>query len=176
MDEGWVEQMRGFGVRANGPGVTGVSGHSAGWGNLKPLFTNGAALQLHLESQIPTPDGHGHAFISSFWMAVGNAREATGRDLGTGAVKDEPSTGSWIGAIGYMVLLDQIGTSLKPSTVPRVTDQAIICALKHWTSLDDDSIEALYALRNALAHDYSLFNQNKANDKRRRLFALDREA
>ncbi len=94
----------------------------------------------------------------------------------TGAAKDEPGTGSWLGAIGYMALLDQIGSSVKPAGIPRASGASIVCALTHWTSLDEASIDALYALRCALAHDYSLFNKNDRNPRLQHLFALDRRA
>jgi hypothetical protein len=167
--------MSGWRVRQNR--TSSASASADGWGGLKPAFTDGAALQLHLGSHVPTPVGDGkRAYISSFWAAVRDARQATKRDMGTGAVTDEPSTGSWIGAIGYMALLDQIGSSLKPAGVRPAAGAAIVCALTYWTTLDAASIDALYALRCALAHDYSLFNKNARNPSLQHLFALDRRA
>jgi len=91
-------------------------------------------------------------------------------------VRDEESTGHWLGAVGYMILLDQVGKCFKPvrrlrSTLPNTIE---VC-LGYWAS-DQVSHEercALYALRNALAHDYSLFNWN-SRAQYQHLFTLDR--
>ena len=60
-----------------------------------------------------------------------------------------------------MALLDQIGTCFKPSASSLITTgNAISKALKYFSTLSDGEINALYALRCAFAHDYSLYNIN----------------
>ena len=144
---------------------------------LLPYFSDDAALRLHLFLG-PGPVSGNRQSISSFQAALRDVREATGRDLSTGMVQEdqEPKSGNWLGAIGYMALLDQIGTSLKPKARSRATGSGIVRALKHWSSLDSTVIDALYALRCALAHDYSLFNRNPRHPSLQHLFALDRSA
>lgn len=68
--------------------------------------------------------------------------------------------GSWLGALGYLALLDQIGKCFKPRDVALIFDNAISRALKYFTTLTDEEVDAIYALRNAFAHDYSLYNIN----------------
>ncbi len=69
------------------------------------------------------------------------------------------SCGSWLGALGYIVLLDQIGHSL--GAAPSASPQGDLRdALQDFTQLPTREIHALWALRCAFAHDYSLFNIN----------------
>ena len=137
-----------------------------------PHFEDDTALRLHVLIY-PRQVGEGRIGTTSFFAALGDARSATGRD-DNGAIEDEPRSGSWLGAIGYMALLDQIGKSIKPANMPRSEDrEGLVLALHHWTDLDEPSIQALYALRCALAHDFSLYNQGRTD--RQHLFALDRQ-
>lgn len=90
----------------------------------------------------------------------------TGRDEVTGEVVDEVKAHSWLGAIAYLVLLDQVGECFQPVPIPRPTahDKSIPNALTYYQpTLDDESILAIYALRCALAHDYALVNIGKGN-------------
>ena len=50
---------------------------------------------------------------SCFNAALRDARKATGRQLNDNS-RSDINHGSWLGAIGYIVLLDQIGGCLKP--------------------------------------------------------------
>jgi len=87
----------------------------------------------------------------------------TGRNIETGA-KDNTNIfghlGSWLGTIGYLSLLDQIGGCFKKVNGPTIdlNKSGIIKALKNFSSLNDNEIYAIYALRNSFAHDYSLQN------------------
>ena len=70
--------------------------------------------------------------------------------------------GSWLGAIGYLSLLDQIGKCFKPSAAVTINNEnSISKALKYFaTHIPNAEVDAIYALRNAFAHDYSLYNIN----------------
>jgi hypothetical protein len=65
-----------------------------------------------------------------------------------------------------MVLLDQIGTCFRPKPAPGAAPMAssrrsLLDALHWWyPELPKVEAKALYALRCAFAHDYSLWNQN----------------
>lgn len=108
------------------------------------------------------PPQSGVLVFSGFVHALQEARSITNRDSTTG--QKLPNTagkhGSWLGAIGYFALLDQVGKCFKPKSVPRANGNTIFQALKHFSSLPELEIDALYALRCAFAHDYSLYNIN----------------
>jgi hypothetical protein len=102
--------------------------------------------------------------VSSFGLALVEAREATGRDRTTGErVKNDPPT-QFLGAVGYMCLLDLIGTAFESLKTDRrqtrVTSKGFRRALERFTDLGQDRIDVLYALRCALVHDYSLMNNS----------------
>jgi hypothetical protein len=120
-------------------------------------------IHIHLTSSyIETLNG---TFFSGFCGALKDARKMTGRNVNTGE-KDGSNEfghlGSWLGTIGYLTLLDQIGRCFKRVNGPIIEDNksGIIKALKHFSPLDDNQINAIYALRNSFAHDFSLQNIN----------------
>lgn len=106
---------------------------------------------------------NGLTYFSGFCGALKDARKMTGRNLETGE-KDDTNKfghlGSWLGTIGYFSLLDQIGNCFRKVNGPTIeaNKSGIIKALKNFTDLQDDHIDALYALRNSFAHDFSLQN------------------
>lgn len=78
---------------------------------------------------------------------------------------------SWLGAVGYLILLDQIGKCFKPVANPATDAEPIIRALRNFSPIQDSpTLHALYALRNALAHDYALFNPNTNDPARSHAF------
>lgn len=118
------------------------------------------ALKLFLSVH---PAIAGIAIFSGFTHALMEARRVTGRDANSGAKVDRTLHGSWIGAVGYFALLDQISDCFKPKRVPLSNLKGLRRALAHFTSLSPPERDALYALRCAFAHDYSLYNI-KRND------------
>ena len=115
-------------------------------------------LLRHLASDPATFQGH--TVFSGFTGALRDARGATGRDLASGAIMNEGHTCSWLGAVGYLILLDQIGTCFKPAGTGDLAGNTINRALSYFTDLSQDERSALYAMRCAFAHDYSLVNEN----------------
>ena len=76
--------------------------------------------------------------------------------------------GGWLAAIGYFALLEQIGNCFRPKeTTIRVhgNENGIKKALKFFSSLSKEEIDALYALRCAFAHDFSLSNSGALTAK-----------
>ena len=69
---------------------------------------------------------------------------------------------SWLAATGYLVLLDQIGTCFETQDTQVIADNnAVIRALRYFSHVQDDpTLGALVALRNALTHDYGLYNRD----------------
>lgn len=126
------------------------------------------AIELHL-SDHPQVEGT-HAF-SGFAAALKDARIVTGRDE-LGRKVDHTRHGCWLGAVGHMALLDQIGTCFKPKQKPHENGNSIRKALKYFSNLSDDEVEALYALRCCFAHDFSLHNLNKKRQSRTHRFSV----
>ncbi len=132
------------------------------------------AIALHLSDSPPVdfPNGRKLKIISGFAACLKDTRISTGRDPQSGLVVDPQKTGSWLGSIGYMVLLDQIGSCFKPKNVPMVLGNSIFRALSHFTKLNTTEKQIIYALRCALAHDYSLYNIKKGEPRLTHNFAL----
>ena len=110
-------------------------------------------LEIHAPSRT-APD-----WFSTFSAVVRDARQMTGRNLTTGIVEDESQAGSWLGALGYLVMLDQVGQCFRPTPLPREAPHPanVAKALTYFApKLGDDEILALYALRCAFVHDYGL--------------------
>jgi hypothetical protein len=100
---------------------------------------------------------------SSFSAAIRDARAATGRDPDTGSMIDPLRQGNWLGAIGYMTLLDQIGTCFKPRSAEVVTGNSFTKALSYFADLNHAERQALYALRCSFVHDFALYNIHPKN-------------
>ena len=128
------------------------------------------SISLHLGGDQPfgqlfdPPRDLGLLHRSSFHALLIEARWATGRDEQTGALIAHKQGRRLIGTTAYLMLLDQIGSSFEPLK-PRklsVGVNSFLRALAHFSAIQDErERKALYALRNAFAHDYSLFNRNK---------------
>lgn len=124
-------------------------------------MTDNEAIKFHLTNFYN--ETFGLIFFSGFCGALKDARKMTNRNIETGA-KDTTNTfghlGSWLGTIGYLTLLDQIGCCFKRTNGPiiEMNKSGIIKALKNFSNLGDNEINAIYALRNSFAHDYSLQN------------------
>ena len=114
---------------------------------------------------------NGVQYRSSFMGALRDARATAERDVETGYVHPGASSGSWLAAIGYLELLDQIGTCFTlPACQP--VEPSFIHALRCFSGVGDEpTIKALYAVRNALAHDDSLFNRTKSGPMKNHAFA-----
>jgi hypothetical protein len=92
-----------------------------------------------------------------------DSRTNTRRFVNTGEINDEATygdIGNWLGAIGYMTVLDQIGTSLSLNGQDKLEGRSsILRALTFFNNeLGEPEIHALIALRNAFFHDFNLIN------------------
>jgi hypothetical protein len=110
-------------------------------------------------------------WVSSLVAVLRDARAATGRYLATGEVSPKQrGSGSWLGVLGYMVMLDQIGECFRPadaSSLPNGTPDLIKALTYFADEIPDRERQALYALRCSFAHDYSLVNipSNRRTDR-----------
>ncbi|HCB61921.1 MAG TPA: hypothetical protein DHV29_01525 [Bacteroidales bacterium] len=136
-------------------------------------MTEQEAIKAHLTTNYISQNGM--TFISGLCGGLKDARKISGRHMDTGdkfpdnskCSKDDNGPyfrghlGSWLGTMGYLALLDQIGKCYKPKSKAKITGSisAIKKCLKYFTTLSDDEIDIIYALRNAFFHDYSIFNK-----------------
>lgn len=116
-------------------------------------------------------------YFSALTAAIRDARRFTGRNLETGQIEiyDSNINGCWLGAIGYLIILDQIGKCFKPLMLSNelpANSSSILRTLKYFSDLSDDEICSLYALRCSLAHEYGLYNINKKQPALTRHFTL----
>lgn len=123
-------------------------------------MTEREAIENHLFYQEPDPRRNVYYF-SSLIGAIRDAREATGRNLKTGEKIIGKPHGSWLGALGYFTVLDQVGTCFKEKKAPVDKLRGVTAALTRFSNLEETVVDALYALRCSFAHDFSLFNFNK---------------
>lgn len=100
-------------------------------------------------------------FFSSLYKGLVDCRSATNRNLVTGERLPNNEHDSWVGALGYLSLLDLIGTcltrkGLAQESLGKITP--FIHALETFGGLTRQEISALYSLRCGFAHDFSLYN------------------
>jgi hypothetical protein len=129
-----------------------------------PSISDSEAIKNHFREPYRK---NGMIYFSGFSGALIEAREASHRRE-DGTKIPNIKHGSWLGAIGYFSLLEQIGNCFRPQkTKVRVHshENGIKKALKYFSSLNQDEIDAIYALRCAFAHDYSLSNIKTLNEK-----------
>ncbi len=113
---------------------------------------------------------NGRVRASAYRRALRDARIATGRNPADGEKTNEFLHGNWLGALGYLSLLDQIGTCFKPINMVKSEGRnSIIKALNCFSDLDKQESFALFALRCSFAHDFSLFNIPSEKDRDKEL-------
>ena len=109
----------------------------------------------------------GVIYFSGFSGALIEARHAAYRRE-DGTKLPNIKHGGWLAAIGYFALLEQIGNCFRPrDTQVKVhgNENGIKKALKFFSDLKKEQIDALYALRCAFAHDFSLSNIKTDNTR-----------
>jgi len=114
---------------------------------------------------------------SSLHAALRDCRPLQGRYVATGMLPAGDGAPSWIGAIGYLCVVDQLSSAVRhasPTSRSRTEADAPdnYRVLYDFTDLDSVSIEALYGLRCSLAHDYSLANRKPGLPARQHVFHL----
>jgi hypothetical protein len=115
-------------------------------------------MWLYLPVEVATPNGR-MKVRSSLEASLADCREITNRDA-QGNVRVGASAGSWLGAVGYLTLVDQIGGAVEHLRAARSPSGGTDFeqAIAHFSALSNDDAVCLYALRNSLAHDFSLVN------------------
>jgi hypothetical protein len=104
----------------------------------------------------------GTSYRSSLEALLRDARGATGRDLGDGSVKHADHSRSFLGAMGYLALVDQMSKAIDPGAPRRAGPlqggNAFETLLLRVTNVTPDEAAALYALRCSFVHQYGLLN------------------
>jgi hypothetical protein len=119
------------------------------------------AIIMHLKSIWTSEERN---VFSAYTGALRDARLITNRNVEDGSKLDGKPHSSWLGLSGYLMLLDHIGHCLEPRS-PKVSPKSdgkipeFQTALWQFSSeLSWTEIQALYALRCAIFHGYSLYN------------------
>lgn len=95
--------------------------------------------------------------MSCIAAALREARALVGRDPATGMVERKGNELTWAGALVYLIYCEQIGTCFRPSShAHKRTAEPLRDALVWFGGFDAHDAKALDALRNRLAHDYTL--------------------
>jgi hypothetical protein len=106
---------------------------------------------------------NGMEYKSPYMAALTDARAATGRKVSDGTIEDASKLGNWAGTLAYMVLIEHIGIYLSKTVGASTESRAFTRALADFTTLNHPERMALYALRCAFAHQYSLINVGQGN-------------
>jgi hypothetical protein len=121
--------------------------------------------------------GEPRPVVSTLSAVLRDARGAALRDLDSGSPLNELHSTSWLATVGYMILLDQVGSTVRPRgvTPPGGSKRpSFLVALRLFAShLLEREAEALYALRCCLVHDYALAHRGRRRPHHFRLIAND---
>lgn len=80
---------------------------------------------------------------------------------------------AFVGALTYLILLDQVGKAICPAPGRPPADVPFLAALTDFAPpLSERDREMLYSLRNALAHELAMVNEGRGNPLRRHRFEL----
>ena len=118
-------------------------------------------------------------YTSTFLAALTDARALTGRDPVSGDRTGTDPVALWAGSVVYLVLLEQIGKSLRPQGARKRVkgERKLEKALRQFASRgggQKKERQVLYALRCAFAHEYGLMNFGFSNHRlHARVFVLD---
>lgn len=124
----------------------------------KPPWPDDEAVAAFIDLRPPPPSPP--YWVSCLSAIVRDARVASHRDMNTGAVAGSASDTEWLGALAYMVMLDQVGDCFRVSGSLR-SKPTLVAALRNFADLSDGDALALYALRCSFAHDYALVNTHR---------------
>ncbi len=133
-------------------------------------------IQIHLKLEA-FETAEGKKIDSCLTAAIREARQITGRNKTTGlpdAENEHSNLGRWSGAMCYMAILDQVGKCYRPTSILKISNGSPIeIALAYFSSLTDNEICAIYALRNAFFHDFSLYNRNSIYQRMQHTFTVE---
>jgi hypothetical protein len=122
-------------------------------------------LDHYLGRPVAPPEGYEGVHESTLHAALRDCRRAQNCDDWTGYLARGEEADHFLGAVGYLCLIDQVGSAIglgggRYETGGLATKKAPYRALYDSTDLSAEVIEAMYGLRCSLAHDYSLVNKH----------------
>jgi hypothetical protein len=109
-------------------------------------------------SQTPfTLQGGGQTlqWVSNLKAVLDHARGETGRDLASGSITDPQKTGSWLGNVAYLIMVDMLATIFSPPNPSKAKYTGFLTS-RGFQAQDADVI---YELRCSLAHEFGLVNK-----------------
>lgn len=119
------------------------------------------ALTIHDFFRHPWKQG-GYVCKSGYISVLIESRKLTGRNIKTGNKLKKPH-GSWLGSLGYMVIIDLLADLIDISFISNQGEYQnnFIKFIRQFFNLSYDDACSIYALRCAFAHDFGLINNNK---------------
>ena len=121
------------------------------------------AIDIHLSLQEPY-NVNGIRYFSCLGHALKEARMVTGRNLKSGELENESGSHKWLGAIAYLLIVDQIGECYKKSlNTPPLAESSFRKALHYFSDLSQGDSKILYGLRSSLVHNYSLVSRYRSD-------------
>jgi len=133
-----------------------------------PQHPIGPVTEMFLDAYIGADarPAAGTRFVSCLHALRRDARGATFRDLRTGKPRKDGPSPSWLGTIGYLVLVEQIGKAVLRLDAP-AKPPGFDRALEHFapSPLSKPERDALRSLRNAFAHDYGLVSRGRDDQR-----------
>lgn len=127
-------------------------------------------LDHYLGRPVAPPEGYEGVHESTLHAALRDCRRAQNRDEWTGYLAPGEDADHFLGAVGYLCLIDQVSTAIglrggRYETGGLASEKAPYRALYDFTELPAEVIEAMYGLRCSLAHDYSLVNKHRRQER-----------
>ena len=120
------------------------------------------AIDIHLSLQEPYIV-NGISYFSCLGHALKEARKVTGRNLESGDLEDESGSHKWLGAIAYLLIVDQIGECyINASKTSPTPESSFRKALHYFSDLSQGDSKILYGLRSSLVHNYSLVSRYRS--------------
>ncbi|MHB1286756.1 MAG: hypothetical protein ACYCYP_09390 [Leptospirales bacterium] len=122
------------------------------------------AIDIHLSLKEPN-EVNGTSYFSCLGHALKEARSVTGRNVESGELEDKNGSHKWLGAIAYLLIVDQIGECYKTSEgIPKV-ESPFRKALHYFSDLSKMDSKILYGLRCSLVHNYSLVSRYQKDER-----------
>ena len=144
---------------------------SCGMESSDAALDENAVLDRYLDLGSRVNGSGSFEYWSCYAAAVHDARFACGQDkTGRWPQGREVEAGRWLGAVGWLCLFDQMGQTIRragsnPPNIKKVGERFKRALTDFAPGLAPDDRDVLYALRNSLAHSYSLIGRTPDRTK-----------
>lgn len=124
--------------------------------------------------------------FSTVVLLLKGGRSLSGRDIKTGVYEMRELNEKTItdgmyhsfqfsGLISYLIFLEQLGSIFRPKGLTEKSERDIRGALKHFSNIDENKINAIASLRNSMVHRFGLATEKSPRLKPPRKFTLSTE-